>query len=159
MKKISVISLDYYNKNVIQRIAEKYGIDYMSAARAFLTSEVHAMIEDPKLEMWEFSERAVFDMWEVERITGDPRNSAHSLSRSLLLPKKSCRRIRKCSSSLHVALHRQIHSSTASAKSRTANTAALPDSISALAMTPLDRSNWWEVSRRDTRMQMRSARQ
>ena len=39
MRKISVISLDYYNKNVIQRIADKYGIDYMSAARAFLSSK------------------------------------------------------------------------------------------------------------------------
>lgn len=77
MRKISVISLDYYNKNVIQRIADKYGIDYMSAARAFLSSEIHSMIEDPKLEMWEFSERAIFEMWEVERITGDPRNSSY----------------------------------------------------------------------------------
>lgn len=62
---------------MISEIAEKYGIDYMSAARDFLTSEIHAMIEDPELEMWEFLERAIFDMWEVERITGDPRNSAH----------------------------------------------------------------------------------
>ena len=77
MRKISVLSLDYYNKNVIQRIADKYGIDYMSAARAFLSSEIHSMIEDPKLEMWEFSERAIFEMWEVERITGDPRNSSY----------------------------------------------------------------------------------
>ena len=49
----------------------------MSATRAFLTSETHSMIENPNLEMWEFSERAIFDMWEVERITGDPRNSAY----------------------------------------------------------------------------------
>jgi hypothetical protein len=77
MNKISVFSLDYYNKNVILRIAEKYGLDIMDAARAFLTSEIHSMIEDPELEMWEFSERAVFDMWEVERITGDPRNSTY----------------------------------------------------------------------------------
>jgi hypothetical protein len=61
----------------LQAIADKYGIDYMSAARAFLTSETHSMIEDPKLEMWEFSERAIFEMWEVERITGDPRNSSY----------------------------------------------------------------------------------
>jgi hypothetical protein len=77
MNKISVFSLDYYNKNVIPRIAEKYGLDIMDAARDFLTSEIHSMIEDPELEMWEFSERAVFDMWEVERITGDPRNSSY----------------------------------------------------------------------------------
>ena len=77
MSKISVFSLDYYNKNVIKRISEKYGMSILDAARAFLTSEIHSMIEDPKLEMWEFSERAIFDMWEVERITGDPRNSAY----------------------------------------------------------------------------------
>ena len=77
MSKISVFSLDYYNNNVIPRIVEKYGLDYMDAARDFLTSEIHSMIEDPRLEMWEFSDRAIFDMWESERITGDPRNSVY----------------------------------------------------------------------------------
>ena len=77
MKKISVHSLDYYDKNVVKRIVDKYALDIMEAARAFLTSEVHSMIEDPRLEMWEFSERAIFDMWEAERITGDPRNSVY----------------------------------------------------------------------------------
>lgn len=77
MSKISVYSLDHYNKNVITRIAEKYALSFMDAARAFLTSEIHSMIEDPELEMWEFSERAIFDMWEAERVTGDPRNSVY----------------------------------------------------------------------------------
>ena len=35
------------------------------------------MLEDADLAMWEFSARAIFDMWEVEQITGDPRNSIH----------------------------------------------------------------------------------
>ncbi len=77
MDKTSVFSLDYYNKNVITRIAEKYDMPFMDAARAFLTSEIHSMVEDPELEMWEFSERAIFDMWEAERVTGDPRNSVY----------------------------------------------------------------------------------
>jgi hypothetical protein len=77
MNKISVFSLDYYNKNVIKRIVDKYDMDIMDAARAFLTSEIHSMLEDPRLEMWEFSERAIFDMWEVERITGEPRKSKY----------------------------------------------------------------------------------
>lgn len=77
MRNTSDFSLDYYNENVIQRIVEKYGFDYMSAVRAFLTSETHSMLEYPKLEMWEFSEKAIFEMWEVEQITGDPRNSVH----------------------------------------------------------------------------------
>ena len=68
-------SLDYYNSSVIKRIMDKYGMNEMDAARAFLTSETHRMLEDAEMAMWEFSERAIFDMWEAEQITGDPRNS------------------------------------------------------------------------------------
>ncbi len=77
MTRIESFSLDYYNKKVIQRIMDKYGLDQMSAARAFLTSETHQMLENADMAMWEFSERAIFDMWEAERITGDPRNSVY----------------------------------------------------------------------------------
>lgn len=77
MKKMNSFSLDYYNNNVIRRIVEKYNMDFMDATRAFLTSEVHIMLEDVSLGMWDFSERAIFDMWEVERVTGDPRNSIY----------------------------------------------------------------------------------
>ena len=77
MTKTSCYSLDYYNKNVIQRIMDKYAMNQMDASRAFLLSQTHAMLEDPELAMWEFSDRAVFDMWEAERVTGDPRNSAY----------------------------------------------------------------------------------
>ena len=77
MTKTSCYSLDYYNKNVIQRIMDKYAMSQMDASRAFLLSQTHAMLEDPELAMWEFSDRAVFDMWEAERVTGDPRNSAY----------------------------------------------------------------------------------
>ncbi len=77
MTRIESFSLDYYNKKVVQRIMDKYGLDQMSAARAFLTSETHQMLENADMAMWEFSERAIFDMWEAERITGDPRNSVY----------------------------------------------------------------------------------
>ena len=53
----------------------KLNYDYMDAARMFLTSETHAMLEDAELAMWEFSARAIFDMWETEKETGDPRKS------------------------------------------------------------------------------------
>ena len=49
----------------------------MEAIRYFLTSETHRMLEDAELAMWEFSERAIFDMWEAEKITGNPRNSVY----------------------------------------------------------------------------------
>lgn len=77
MTKTHSFTLDYYNKCVIQRIIEKYDMEPMDAARSFLASKTHEMLEDPEYAMWEFSERAIFDMWEVERITGDPRNSIY----------------------------------------------------------------------------------
>ena len=77
MTKISLISLDCYNKNVIKMIMEKYGLTEMEAAREFLMSETHRMLEDADMALWEFSARAIFDMWEVEKITGNPRNSVH----------------------------------------------------------------------------------
>ena len=77
MTKIPVFSLDCYNKNVIKMIMEKYGLTEMEAAREFLMSETHRMLEDADMAMWEFSARAIFDMWEVEKITGNPRNSVH----------------------------------------------------------------------------------
>lgn len=77
MTKIPVFSLDCYNKNVIKMIIEKYGLMEMDAAREFLLSETHKMLEDADMAMWEFSARAIFDMWEAEKITGNPRNSVH----------------------------------------------------------------------------------
>lgn len=77
MTKTPCFSLDYYNKSVIQMIVDKYAMNLMDASRAFLTSKTHAMLEDPELAMWEFSDRAIFDIWEAERVTGDPRNSAY----------------------------------------------------------------------------------
>ena len=77
MNRISNVSLDHYNKKIIQQIMDKYNMQQMDAARAFLTSETHRMLEDADLAMWEFSENAIFDMWESEKITGDPRNSAY----------------------------------------------------------------------------------
>lgn len=77
MTKTPCYSLDHYDKSVIQKIMDKYDMSQMDAARAFLASETHAMLEDPRLGMWDFSDRAIFDMWESERVTGDPRNSVY----------------------------------------------------------------------------------
>ena len=77
MTKTPAFTLDYYNKSVIQRIIDKYNMDPIDAARNFLMSKTHAMLEDPEYAMWEFSERAIFDIWESEQVTGDPRNSVY----------------------------------------------------------------------------------
>ena len=77
MNRLFSYSLDYYNKSVITRIIEKYNLDEMEAARRFLTSETHNMLEDANLSMWDFPEYQIFDMWETEQATGDPRNSKY----------------------------------------------------------------------------------
>lgn len=77
MTRISDLMLDHYNKRVVQRIIDKYGMEQMDAARAFLISETHRMLENADMAMWEFSDLALFDMWEAEMVTGDPRNSEY----------------------------------------------------------------------------------
>ncbi len=69
--------LIYYDTEVASMIAEKYGYEYMDSLRAFLRSQTYAMLADTELEMWDFSPAALFDMWESEKVTGDPRNSLY----------------------------------------------------------------------------------
>ena len=71
MNKLQKTSLDYYNKSVVQRIVDKYAMTEMDAAREFLQSKTHAMLENADLAMWEFAERFIFEIWEVEKITSD----------------------------------------------------------------------------------------
>jgi len=56
---------------------EKYGLPVMDALASYLESETYRMFNDPSLVMEEFSPLGIFDMWESERVTGDPRNSLY----------------------------------------------------------------------------------
>ena len=69
--------IDFYDRHVSKLIAEKYGFDEKKAIRAFLESETYRMLIDPELELFTLSPVAVFDMWECEKITGDPRRSQY----------------------------------------------------------------------------------
>lgn len=69
--------LKFYDKEVIRLIREKYGLDEWDALRRFIQSETYSMLSDPSLEMWDFGCPAIFNMWECEQITGDPRNSSY----------------------------------------------------------------------------------
>ncbi len=42
-----------------------------------MKSETYSMLSDTTLEMWYFGYPAIFNMWECEQITGDPRNSSY----------------------------------------------------------------------------------
>ncbi|MCD8197260.1 MAG: hypothetical protein LUE24_08910 [Lachnospiraceae bacterium] len=58
-------------------ISRKYGLKPMDALRKFLSSQTYQMLIDPELEMWDFSPMGIFDMWESEQVTGEPRNSLY----------------------------------------------------------------------------------
>ena len=69
--------LDYYNREIVSMICEKYGFEPMTALRKFLFSQTYRMLSNPSLEMWDFSPIGIFDMWEAELVTGDARNSLY----------------------------------------------------------------------------------
>ena len=77
MNKEMPFILAYYNKEITNKINNKYGIEPLEALRRFISSKTYKMLSDEKLEMWEFSPIGIFDMWESEQITGDPRNSLY----------------------------------------------------------------------------------
>lgn len=77
MNKNIYFAIDYYDRHIIQRIIDKYDFSPMDAARSFIMSKTHAMLEDADYGLLAFPEYAVFDMWEAERVTGDPRNSEY----------------------------------------------------------------------------------
>lgn len=68
---------DYYDKELTQLISKKNGLSPMKALREFLNSETRSMLENPELKLWAFSPLVLFDMWEAEKVTGDPRNSVY----------------------------------------------------------------------------------
>lgn len=75
MKRINDLILNYYNEKVVGMIIEKYGIQEKEAMRRFICSVTHEMMENEDMAMYEFPERAIFEIWETEMVTGDPRNS------------------------------------------------------------------------------------
>lgn len=77
MNKTPAEVLDFYDEEIIKMISEKYGYTQMAALRMFLNSETYKMLSDSELEMWDFGPAAIFDMWENEQITGEPRNSLY----------------------------------------------------------------------------------
>ena len=62
---------------VAREIARSRDISDMDALRLFVASETHRMLVDDDLKLWYFSPLAIFDMWENEIATGDPRNSLY----------------------------------------------------------------------------------
>lgn len=77
MTRVNTRTIDFFDRQVTKQIKEKYGFDDLAAIRSFLKSETYKMFIDPTLEIYKMSPRIVFDMWESEQITGNPRNSQY----------------------------------------------------------------------------------
>ena len=69
--------LQNFDSEVADLIAKSRNISDMDALRLFLDSKTHEMLADDTLKLWHFSPLAIFDMWESEQATGDPRNSLY----------------------------------------------------------------------------------
>ena len=77
MKRIEPEIIDYYNNEVVMMIIEKYGLSEMEAFKGFVNSKTHEMLENENCGMTDFGAEAIFEIWECEKITGDPRNSVY----------------------------------------------------------------------------------
>lgn len=77
MSRIPARTLDFFDRHVVQSIVQKYGIDTLQATKDFIQSETYTMLQNPDLELYKVSPYILFDMWESERITGNPRNSLY----------------------------------------------------------------------------------
>lgn len=77
MKRLHPDILNYYDTEVMKMISEKYAKTHIEALKMFTNSKTHRMLEDMKYGMTDFGAGALFNMWEVEKITGDPRNSVY----------------------------------------------------------------------------------
>lgn len=77
MKRLEPEVIDYYNKEAVMLIMEKYGFNPMEAFKVFVQSETHEMLENEDCGMTDFGAKAIFEIWECEKVTGNPRNSIY----------------------------------------------------------------------------------
>ncbi len=75
--RIAARTLNFYDKEVVSNIVEKYGMDERKAISDFLASETYQMLIDPEMELYKVSPLIIFDMWEIEKVTGNPRQSVY----------------------------------------------------------------------------------
>ncbi|MDO4430300.1 MAG: hypothetical protein Q4B95_03240 [Lonepinella koalarum] len=77
MNRVPARTLDFFDRHIISAIVEKYGFSELQATKDFIRSETYKMLSDPELELYKISPNILFDMWENEKISGNPRNSLY----------------------------------------------------------------------------------
>lgn len=75
--KLSAGKATFFDRYVGKLISEKYGFDDKKAIRLFIESETYQMLMDVETEVYRMSPYILFDIWEAEKITGEPRNSQY----------------------------------------------------------------------------------
>ena len=76
-KYMSASIMDCYDALIVERIMAKYGMSEMRALREFICSQTHRMLAQKAYALNELGPAGVFDLWESEKVTGDPRNSLY----------------------------------------------------------------------------------
>jgi len=56
---------------VVRLIIQKYGLDEMTATKAFYESKVYSLLEQEETKLWHLSPLTLFCMYEEEQRTGD----------------------------------------------------------------------------------------
>ena len=77
MSRVSARTLDFFDRTMIGKIIEKYGLDEKEALRRFIKSKTYKILTHPELAFDKGSPLIVFELWECEQITGDPENSLY----------------------------------------------------------------------------------
>ena len=75
--KLSADRIIFFDKYVGKLIVEKYVLADKEAIRLFISSETYQMLLDTETELYKMSPYVLFDMWENEKVTGEPRNSQY----------------------------------------------------------------------------------
>ena len=62
------------DKEVIESIIKTFNKKEMEAMLEYFDSQTYKMCTDVKKSMWGIGSSDIFDMWVVEKITGNPKN-------------------------------------------------------------------------------------
>ena len=77
MNRLEPEIVDYYDNEVVEMISDKYGLSQMDALKSFVCSKTHEMLENEDCGMTDFGAEAIFEIWECEKVTGDPKKSVY----------------------------------------------------------------------------------
>lgn len=77
MHRMNKYVINAMNKKIISEIINKYGMNPLEAIRRYIKSDTYRCVENADNEAAYMAWYGVFDLWEVEQITGDYRNSKY----------------------------------------------------------------------------------